>query len=240
MKRLPLLFLFCISLFATAQNADSILQRKITFKKIAAPLALFSLGAIAWNESAFIDRNKIETFRQSHVNFFDKHIDDYVQYAPVAVYYGLEVFGKHGKNSITEATFLLLKSELLTSAIVQVLKYTTVVERPDHSTFNSFPSGHTSQAFVAATFLHKEFGVKSILYSVAGYIVATGIGALRVLGNRHWLADVFVGAGIGILSTEFVYATHQYRWSKHKKLKITGLPSYNNGAYGLYLCLTVK
>jgi membrane-associated phospholipid phosphatase len=52
------------------------------------------------------------------------------------------------------------------------------------------------------------------------------------------LSDVFVGAGVGILSTELVYATHKYKWSK-RKLKLTGLPTYNKGAYGIYLSLAL-
>lgn len=35
-----------------------------------------------------------------------------------------------------------------------------------------------------------------------------------------------------MLSTELVYATHKYTWSK-KKLKLTRLPTYNRGAYGI-------
>ena len=49
------------------------------------------------------------------------------------------------------------------SAVVYTLKNTTDVPRPDNSTYNSFPSGHTAQAFVAATFLHKEYGHKKYL-----------------------------------------------------------------------------
>jgi membrane-associated phospholipid phosphatase len=30
--------------------------------------------------------------------------------------------------------------------------------------------------------------------------------------NAHWISDVVAGAGFGILSTELVYLTHQYKW----------------------------
>lgn len=60
---------------------------------------------------------------------------------------------------------------------------------------------------MAATILHKEYGLtRSLWYSVGGYAVATGIGAFRVMNNRHWVSDVMMGAGIGILSTELGYA----------------------------------
>lgn len=35
--------------------------------------------------------------------------------------------------------------------------------------------------------------------------MATATGLMRMANNKHWLSDVMVGAGIGILSTEFGY-----------------------------------
>ena len=35
--------------------------------------------------------------------------------------------------------------------------------------------------------------------------MATITGVTRQLNNKHWLSDIMVGAGIGILSTEFGY-----------------------------------
>ncbi len=93
------------------------------------------------------------------------------------------------------------------AGLVNGIKYTASEERPDGSTSNSFPSGHTATAFMAATILHKEYGLtRSLWYSVGGYTVATGIAAFRVMNNRHWVSDVLTGAGIGILSTELGYA----------------------------------
>ena len=69
-----------------------------------------------------------------------------------------------------------------------------------------FLSGHTAFAFAAATILHKEYGqTRSPLYSIAGYSLATITGVGRVLNNRHWVSDVLVGAGIGIVSTDLGY-----------------------------------
>ena len=61
-------------------------------------------------------------------------------------------------------------------------------------------------AFMAATMLHKEYGTtRSPWYSIGGYTVATATAVSRMLNNKHWLSDVMVGAGIGILSTEVGY-----------------------------------
>jgi hypothetical protein len=58
------------------------------------------------------------------------------------------------------------------------------------------------------------------------------------MNNRHWVCDVLAGAGIGILSTNLVYLTHQGKWgNKKKKSSAMLIPMYNRGAFGLYASL---
>jgi hypothetical protein len=98
-------------------------------------------------------------------------------------------------------------SYAIMAGFVNVIKNTAKEMRPDGSSANSWPSGHTATAFVGATLLHKEYGLtRSPWWSVAGYGVATATGVMRVLNNRHWISDVMSGAGLGILSTELGYA----------------------------------
>lgn len=238
MRSVCVVFLVLLSYPSFSQESDTVTHKHPVFRKIVAPVSLMTLALLTLDEDNFINRYHILEERNEHATFFNMYIDDYLQYAPTALVYGLNISGVKGKNAVVEETILLIKSELLMSAVVYTLKNTTNVQRPDHSTYNSFPSGHTAQAFVAATFLHKEFGHKSIWYSIGGYCIATTVGVMRVIGNRHWLSDVFVGAGIGILSTELAYATHQYKWSK-RKVKITGLPTFNKGAYGMYVSISL-
>lgn len=89
--------------------------------------------------------------------------------------------------------------------MVNTLKQTTNVERPDGSNKHSFPSGHTATAFMTATMFTKEYGHKSPWVGVGAYSVATATGLMRMANNKHWLSDVLTGAGIGILSTEVGY-----------------------------------
>lgn len=239
MKKVLFVCFVMVSFRSFSQELDTIKYKHPVLRKVAAPITLITLGLLTLDEDEFINRFHILEEKNEHAAFYNLHLDDYLQYVPAAMVYGLNIGGVKGKNSVVEETFLLLKSELIMGAIVYTLKNTTNVPRPDNSTYNSFPSGHTAQAFVAATFLHKEYGHKSIWYSIGGYSIATTVGVMRVMGNRHWLSDVFVGAGIGILSTEFVYATHQYKWSKRKKVKLSGFPSFNKGSYGFYLSLAL-
>lgn len=220
------------------QSIDSLSRKPRVWKKIVTPTALIAAGLLTRDEDDFINRFNILEDRKEHSSFFDTHLEDYLQYAPTGLVYGLNIAGIRGKNNVVEQTILIVKSELMMGAVIFALKNTTNVHRPDNSTYNSFPSGHTAQAFVAATFLHKEYGHRSIVYSIGGYAAATLVGTMRVLGNRHWLSDVMVGAAVGILSTELAYATHQFKWSK-KRMKLVGMPTIYKDHYGLYVSLSL-
>ena len=138
---------------------------------------------------------------------FHNRADDYIQFAPMLLTYGLKATGYEGRSQWGRLMASNALSAAIMAGLVNGIKYTASEERPDGSTSNSFPSGHTATAFMAATILHKEYGLtRSLWYSVGGYAVATGIGAFRVMNNRHWVSDVLTGAGIGILSTELGYA----------------------------------
>ena len=138
---------------------------------------------------------------------FHNRADDYIQFAPMLLTYGLKATGYQGRSQWGRLMASNALSAAIMAGLVNGIKYTAKEERPDGTTSNSFPSGHTATAFMAATILHKEYGLtRSLWYSVGGYAVATGIGAFRVMNNRHWVSDVMTGAGIGILSTELGYA----------------------------------
>ena len=54
-------------------------------------------------------------------------------------------------------------------------------------------------------FMYKEYKDVSPWICVGGYMVATTTGALRIANRAHWLSDVIMGAGIGLLSVEIGY-----------------------------------
>lgn len=51
----------------------------------------------------------------------------------------------------------------------------------------------------------KEYGERSVWYSIGAYSLAATTGLMRIFNDKHWLGDVLAGAGIGILSTEIGY-----------------------------------
>jgi membrane-associated phospholipid phosphatase len=66
--------------------------------------------------------------------------------------------------------------------------------RPDHSNRKSFPSGHTSSAFAAASTLFNREGPA---VGIPAFVVASFVGVGRVEADKHHWYDVVVGAGIG-------------------------------------------
>ena len=166
--------------------------------------------------SGLIAKSEKEAFRQDYNNEntkirlikynFHTEIDNYTQFSGIALTAGLKMAGVEGRSSWPRLFASSLASYAVMAGFVNGIKYTASEMRPDGSTRNSWPSGHTATAFVGATILHKEYGLtRSPWYSIAGYSVATATGVMRVLNNRHWISDVLSGAGIGILSTELAY-----------------------------------
>ena len=138
---------------------------------------------------------------------FKTGIDDYTQFFGPAMVVGLKLGGYEGRSDWPRLLASAAAWYAIMAGLVNGIKYTAKEMRPDGSTANSWPSGHTATSFVGATLLHKEYGLtRSPWWSVAGYGVATATGVMRVLNNRHWISDVMSGAGIGIMSTEVGYA----------------------------------
>lgn len=233
MKFTLLVATLAFSKLVYAQHADSIAAtRQHPFARaVAAPSFLIAAGLAIKNQNEHIQKYFYD--QDDGARHTPRNISDFTQFVPIGVVYALHAMGKKGEHKILKTTSLALQSEVLMIAMVRPLKHFTNETRPDGGA-NSFPSGHTAQAFMAATLLHKEYGYKSPWYSIAGYTMASAVGVCRMMGNRHWASDVLVGAGVGTLSTNLVYLYHKHR--DHKKMQITALPTYNRGP-GFYLAM---
>ncbi|WP_299606853.1 phosphatase PAP2 family protein [uncultured Aquimarina sp.] len=168
---------------------------------------------------------------------FYLNIDDYTRYAPIVQMYAADIFGVEARNHWFDQTKNLLISTLVTSAATTILKKEVDKARPgDPSQLNSFPSGHTSMAFVSAAVLYEEFIDSSPLLAYSGYLFAVTTGSLRMMNNKHYLSDVLVGAGIGILTTRLVYHyEHLFSWNPFKKTDDMALvPQFTGDGVGVY------
>lgn len=102
-----------------------------------------------------------------------------------------------GKTRVAEVGSHLLRAQIVAQTVTQAVKFSVKRLRPDGSTRNSFPSGHTSVSFASATVLQREFGWK---VGIPAYAVASYIGYSRIEHKRHYLSDVIFGAAIGVVS----------------------------------------
>lgn len=195
-------------------------------------MVLISLGVYNKWDDAVVSRFDVKRWRDKNYPNFTNHADDVMQFVPIGLVYGLDLLHVKAKNDLLNRSLLLIKTEILVNGIAQFIKHTSHVTRPNGTNEHSFPSGHTVQAFAAATFMHKELGHHSIWISIGAYAMATSVGVMRVLNDKHWSSDVLMGAGIGILGTNLVYLTHRYKWGKRPDLVL--MPTYSNGP-GVYL-----
>jgi len=142
---------------------------------------------------------------------------DLLQVLIPAVGLGATFFYEEGD----EGTIQFAKSLVASQIITRGLKLAINKTRPNGECCNSFPSGHTSVAFMGATFIQKRYGWK---YAVPAYLGAAFVGYSRVQSDKHFTEDVLAAAAIGILSS--YYFTKPY-----KGFQITPLAS--NGVYGI-------
>jgi membrane-associated phospholipid phosphatase len=81
----------------------------------------------------------------------------------------------------------------------------------------SFPSGHTTVAFAAATVFAMEYKDRPLVPIIA-YSAATLIGLSRITENKHWATDVLAGAALGYLTGRQV-VNNYHRYAKLKAPK---------------------
>ncbi|MFV8342658.1 phosphatase PAP2 family protein [Flavobacterium sp. XS2P39] len=189
----------------TISKSVSLPNSNFKYKQLIIPVVLIGYGFIGIeNDQLKRVNTDIKVEVSEHI---DKKItiDDLSQYAPAILAYALNTVGITGKKNLKQRTILLATSYVIMTTSVLGLKSLTKIERPDSSSNNSFPSGYTATAFAGAEFLWQEYKDKSIWYGITGYAVATGTGIFRIVNNRHWLTDVAVDTGIGILSTKIAY-----------------------------------
>jgi hypothetical protein len=183
-----------------------------TGKSLIASGALIGVGLFTYKDSGFMNRVSIKEGINRYLPNFEDDVDDYIQYIPYASVYALDAFGVRSKHNTWRKTTTLATGVATSLIVIQGLKYGIAEPRPDGSANNSFPSGHTATAFMGAHILHKEYGERSIYYSVGGYLLATVTGIFRQLNDKHWISDVLVGAGLGIAITEFSYFVNDKFW----------------------------
>jgi len=84
---------------------------------------------------------------------------------------------------------------------------------------SSFPSGHATVAFAAATVYSMEYR-KTIWVPIVAYSAASLISLSRITENKHWTTDVLVGAMLGYLTGRHIVDNYH----RYAKLKAPQIP----------------
>jgi membrane-associated phospholipid phosphatase len=90
--------------------------------------------------------------------------------------------------------------------------------------YRSFFSGHTALSFTSAALIcaHHEAlrlfdNFADHLTCAVGFVAATAIGTMRIMGDAHYFSDVFVGAVVGTTVGLTVPLLHHYKGSGPSK-----------------------
>jgi len=166
--------------------------------------------------------------------------------------YTLAAFGAYGlifkSDKVKTTTLLATQAYITAGAVSEIVKFATSRQRPNYSDPNnsqpennifggtailngksassgfgsSFPSGHTTAAFSAATVFAYEYK-DEILIPVIAYSAASLVGISRITQNAHWTSDVVAGAALGyITGKQVVNNYHRYaRLKSGKKVTIS-------------------
>lgn len=150
---------------------------------------------------------------------------------------GFTTYGFVFKNEKIKSTaFLASQAYITAGAIESILKFLSKRQRPNYinpqtnindptfhgpfykfptqssglSTNSSFPSGHTTAVFAAATVYALEYRHHPWI-PIFAYSFATAVGISRLTEDKHWPTDILVGAALGYLSGKQVVDNyHRY------------------------------
>jgi membrane-associated phospholipid phosphatase len=186
----------------------------------------------------FLEGSAGETIQKGDINALDrqmmfsynKGVDDASTWAAYAalVMPAVSVLGNFSGGTLATYAVMYAEAFLLTYGTKDLLKFAVARNRPytyfgdipkgaEKDYYNSFPSGHTSYAFLGATFLSTTFSAEypdsklKLPVIIGGYTLAAGIASMRVLSGSHFFTDVLTGAAIGSLYGWLVPTLHLRR-----------------------------
>lgn len=99
-------------------------------------------------------------------------------------------------QSLRDASYDMAIACLVTQGYTFALKAAVGRERPNGENNQSFPSGHTSNAWAMAAVLDGHYRRH---IAIPAYSVAALVGVSRMRNNKHWFSDVVAGATLGYI-----------------------------------------
>ena len=214
----------------------------------AAALLSFADKPIQQNAVEFSDRN-------ANVHSIGEFISRFGSTYEVYTLAAFETYGLLFKSTKVKTTTLLATQAVITGTLIfSTIKTLAVRVRPNsyapdqiaepvfkgpfsntskdfagHRSNSSFPSGHTTVSFAAATVFAMEYKNKPLIPIIA-YSISTLIALSRITENKHWTTDVLAGAAIGYLTGRHV-VNNYHRYSKIQSGQKKNTLSWNLNYY---------
>lgn len=163
-----------------------------------------------------LDKNNVNSFDRVFMKEYNSSLDTASTALDITLFATPLITAFSGEKRLGTTAVMYAESFLLGWGAKELLKYAVNRERPylyydnppeskkdDWS--KSFPSGHTTMAFLTASFVSYTFCKYNsesnwkIPVSVGVFALATAEAALRVLSGSHFMTDVLAGAALGTL-----------------------------------------
>jgi membrane-associated phospholipid phosphatase len=173
-------------------------------------------------------RDDVNSFDRPLMFSYDRNLDragDVMLYALVALPLAPAIGHLRDANVLLTYGIMYAEAFMLANGTKDILKNLARRNRPysyfgpvpaglEGDYYKSFPSGHTSIAFMSAGFLtsiiskdYPDSRWKAPLIGIA-YSMAAAVAVNRIRGGSHFLTDVIAGAAIGSLYGYLVPALH--------------------------------
>ena len=186
-------------------------------------------------------KDDVNSFDRKFMHSYSKSRDKAADFLLVATMATPAVLAATEKEEWLTCGVMYAETLLIANGIKELTKLAVNRTRPymyyDAETFpeddvddgdwaNSFPSGHSTMAFAAATFTSYTFckyfpDSKLRIPVVAGsYAMACGVAALRLSSGNHFMTDVLTGAALGSAVGFLVPWVHTFN-TKHDDVNVT-------------------
>jgi len=218
--------------------------------KKEAVIGTVALGVFA--SPFFIDNpppQLTEALSMNNINGFDRFfmfsynetldkISDYGVYG-MLILPALSIIGNFNAHTLLTYGIMYTEAFLLTYGTKDLLKNCINRFRPymyeggipnglESDFHNSFPSGSTSLAFLAATFLTTTFSMEhpeskwKLPIIIGSYTLAVSVATMRITSGSHFMTDVLVGAAIGSFYGWVIPFLHQRQHNNNLAINFTG------------------
>lgn len=231
MKKLILAFLMVCSVMplgAKTINRRDSLGTAFSAKQLIAPCSVMTAGlALHYGAHQSLD--------YSIKGCFDERLqgkemlpdfENWLQYVPVAMDLTMGLMGAKAENPFLDRVIEASLAYISVGLINGSAKFLFYTLRPNEVDYRSFPSGHTAFVFTGAELVRLEYGWG---WGAAAYAMACTVGYMRMYHNWHWMSDVVMAAGVGILCADMgrwlLDPTKRLFGMKTEKIKLSLSPS---------------